>query len=205
MRRTDETESNLTSSRSHGIFMVEWEGYHVAITDLAGNERFGAYNNFNETVKINSNLLVLGQCLTAFRDGEYIPYRRAKLTQVLMEYFKPSYKIFMVAHLNRSGLMFHENFNVMEYASLSTEIHHLQPNMAKNPSIAKSVRKDRSPSPVPFQKKVQIPVLPSVKMEPEEDYERKQNRMLLQNYKCYIMGVNAQAEADLEEYFKKED
>jgi hypothetical protein len=36
-RRTDETNANLTSSRSHAIFMVEWQGLHVAIADLAGN------------------------------------------------------------------------------------------------------------------------------------------------------------------------
>lgn len=28
----------------------------------------------------------------------------------------------MIAHLNRSGQMFHENANVLEYAALSTRI-----------------------------------------------------------------------------------
>ncbi len=40
MRRTNETEANQNSSRSHAIFMVEWEAYHIAIADLAGNEKF---------------------------------------------------------------------------------------------------------------------------------------------------------------------
>jgi hypothetical protein len=140
-RRTDETSANQTSSRSHAIFMVEWDGLHVAISDLAGNEKYGSNANFNETVKINENLLVLGQCISAFRDGEFIPYRRSRLTQVLMEYFKPSYKIYMIAHLNRSGQMFHENVNVLEYAAVSTQIKHLHANLKKNPSIAKSIRK----------------------------------------------------------------
>ena len=56
---------------------------------------------------INKNLLVLGKCIHAFRDGERMPYRECKLTLALMEYFKPNYKIYMVAHLNRSGQMFH--------------------------------------------------------------------------------------------------
>lgn len=46
-RRTDETNANQVSSRSHAVFMVEWEGYHVAIADLAGNEKYGSNTNFN--------------------------------------------------------------------------------------------------------------------------------------------------------------
>jgi hypothetical protein len=58
-----------------------------------------------------------------------------------MEYFKPCYKIYMIAHLNRSGQMFHENVNVLEYAAVSTQIKHMSINFKKNPSIAKSMRK----------------------------------------------------------------
>ncbi len=77
------------------------------MADLAGNERFGTHANIQETFSINKNLLVLGKCIHAFRDGERMPYRECKLTLALMEYFKPNYKIYMVAHLNRSGQMFH--------------------------------------------------------------------------------------------------
>ena len=56
-----------------------------------------------------------------------------------MEYFKPTYKIFMIAHLNRSGEMFHENVNVLEYAAISTQVKPI--NLSKNKSIAKSIRK----------------------------------------------------------------
>lgn len=173
----------------------------MAIADLAGNEKFSENTNFTETVKINGNLLVLGQCLTAFRDGGFLPYRRSKLTTALMEYFKPPYKIYMVAHLNRSGQMFHENLNVLEYAAISTSINHLYPNYAKNPSIAKSLKK-----PIPNVTPTRTPRSPGKKaIVTEEDLDREQNRYLLEHYKCFIMGVNAQAEADLDEYFRRED
>lgn len=42
-------------------------------------------------------------------------------------------------------------------------------------------------------------------MEELKSIERRHNQIILQNYKCYIMGVNAQAEEDLDKYFKEED
>ena len=104
-RKAAESKANRTSSRSHAIFMVECGEYHIGITDLAGNERLGT--NFSETFSINKNLLVLGKCIHAFRDGERLPFRESKLTLALMEYFKPNYKIFMITHINRTGKMFH--------------------------------------------------------------------------------------------------
>jgi hypothetical protein len=98
----------------------------------------------------------------------------------------------MIAHLNRSGQMFHENVNVLEYAAVSTQVKHL--NLKKNPSIMKSMKK-REKSFVDLSEK---------KHEPNET-ERRQNKFLLEKYKSYIMGVNAQAEEDLDQYFKQED
>lgn len=45
----------------------------------------------------------------------------------------------MVAHINRSGEMFHENVNVLEYAAVSMTVKHMNPLM--NKSILKSARK----------------------------------------------------------------
>ena len=58
---------------------------------------------------------------------------------MLTEYFTESYKIFMIAHINRSGEMFHENVNVLEYASLTMNVKYANPH--KNRSIMKSVKK----------------------------------------------------------------
>ncbi len=45
----------------------------------------------------------------------------------------------MVAHINRSGEMFHENINVLEYAAVSMTVRHLNPQV--NRSLLKSARK----------------------------------------------------------------
>lgn len=44
----------------------------------------------------------------------------------------------MIAHINRSGEMFHENVNVLEYAAVSMTVKHFNPN--KNKSIMKSAK-----------------------------------------------------------------
>lgn len=112
----------------------------VAIVDLAGSERLNKANtNAQETTSINTSLLVLGRCIHAFRDHNVVPYRESKLTRALAEYFNSLYKIYMVAHINRSGEMFHENINVLEYAAVSMTVRHLNPQM--NRSILKSARK----------------------------------------------------------------
>lgn len=45
----------------------------------------------------------------------------------------------MIAHINRSGDMFHENVNVLEYAAISTKARHLNPHA--NRSLLKSAKK----------------------------------------------------------------
>lgn len=45
----------------------------------------------------------------------------------------------MIAHINRTGEMFHENLNVLDYASIGTRVKHM--NNFVNQSIAKSQKK----------------------------------------------------------------
>jgi hypothetical protein len=54
----------------------------------------------------------------------------------------------MIAHINRSGAMFHENVKVLEYAAVSTNVKLLNP--ITNPSIMKSARKKIGKSAVKF-------------------------------------------------------
>ena len=116
-----------------------------------------------------------------------------------MEYFKPNYKIFMITHINRTGKMFHENINVLDYSAVSTKVKHINPE--KNPSIMKSIAKEK--------REAEMSALKEKKEKEEMDelksIERRHNQIILEKYKCYIMGVNAQAEEDLDQYFKEED
>lgn len=148
-RNQTDTRANKKSSRSHAIFKIECEELSMAIVDLAGSERIKKTNScLHETTSINTSLLVLGKCIHAFRDGAIIPFRESKLTRALTEYFTPRYKIYMIAHINRSGEMFHENLKVLEYAALSTQVKQFNPNV--NKSIAKSARKKNTKSAVKF-------------------------------------------------------
>lgn len=58
-----------------------------------------------------------------------------------MEYFGINFKVYMIAHLNRSIGMLHENLKVLEYAALTKK--QLKPlNMTLNQCIAKSAKKN---------------------------------------------------------------
>lgn len=136
-----DTKINRKSSRSHAIFKIQCEDITIGIADLAGSERLNKANtNIDETTSINKSLLSLGRCIQAFKEGSIIPFRESKLTKALMEYFGINFKVYMIAHLNRSITMFHENLKVLEYAALTKKIKPL--NMNLNPSIVKSARKN---------------------------------------------------------------
>lgn len=109
----------------------------------------------------------MGKCIHAFRDGKVIPYRESKLTKILAEYFNPNYKIFMVTHINRSGEMFHENVNVLEYAAVSTEVKHL--NVHMNKSIFKSAKTKNKSKSASVIKKAQVKKKQEEKQEEEEE------------------------------------
>lgn len=84
--------------------------------------------------------------------------------------------------------MFHENINVLDYAAVSTKVKHI--NADKNPSIMKSVAKEKKEANEMSEWKE--------KREREgvsefKSAERRHNQILLERYKCYIMGVNTQA------------
>ena len=168
-RMTAETNASRASSRSQVIFMVECGEYHIGVVDLSRD------------VSKRMPVFVLGKCIRAFRDGTRPTCRESKLTLALMEYFNPNYKIFTITHINRTGKMFQENCNVLfEYAAVSTKAKHINPE--KNPSIMKSVTKDKREA-----------IEMKEKRESEEDEvksaERRHNQIILERYKCYTKGV----------------
>lgn len=103
-RKTASTNINLTSSRSHAVYMFfiklpiasddiavdaqVIEG-SLVLVDLAGSERASAsegrnYMRFEEAKAINLSLSSLGNCVSALVAGrKHIPYRDSKLTRVL--------------------------------------------------------------------------------------------------------------------------
>ncbi|ATZ55374.1 hypothetical protein BCIN_11g06320 [Botrytis cinerea B05.10] len=112
-RRVAGTNSNSTSSRSHGFFCIEvkkrrrsrtpgaWGGSSLTIVDLAGSERARdaktAGTTLAEAGKINESLMYLGQCLQMQSDLEnytkpnLVPFRQCKLTELLFSNSFPSH------------------------------------------------------------------------------------------------------------------
>ncbi len=121
---------NYKSSRSHAIIRIQCGSFNLGIVDLAGSERMQKDGeNFEETASINKSLLCLGRCLQALKQrgtnsNIVIPYRESKLTKTLIQYFNYSYKICMIAHLNKKKDLLYENVKVLEYAAIAKDIQH---------------------------------------------------------------------------------
>ncbi|CAD6447238.1 591035b0-54be-491e-8469-e266ad678ad4 [Sclerotinia trifoliorum] len=125
-RRVAGTNSNSTSSRSHGFFCVEvkkrrrsrtpgaWGGSSLTVVDLAGSERARDAKTAGATLaeagKINESLMYLGQCLQMQSDFEnntkpnLVPFRQCKLTELLFSNSFPSQsaKPLSAAHHHRN-------------------------------------------------------------------------------------------------------
>ncbi|KAF7852723.1 hypothetical protein EAF04_010916 [Stromatinia cepivora] len=125
-RRVAGTNSNSTSSRSHGFFCVElkkrrrsripgaWGGSSLTVVDLAGSERARDAKTAGATLaeagKINESLMYLGQCLQTQSDFEnntkpnLVPFRQCKLTELLFSNSFPSHsaKPLPAAHHHRN-------------------------------------------------------------------------------------------------------
>ena len=105
-RSTAATKKNETSSRSHGVAIInvtnpktKVEG-SLFIIDLAGSEsakdsKDHDKDRMKETKEINSSLMVLKECIRARTnaggagaDGNHVPYRRNKLTLLMKDVFE---------------------------------------------------------------------------------------------------------------------
>lgn len=145
-RRTEATEKNDTSSRSHAICririenpsMPEAEDGMLYLVDLAGSEaardkaNHGA-ERMKETREINTSLSVLKDCIrgraeadallgTGTKKKPYIPFRQSALTRVLKHVFDPksmrSCKTVTIACVNPSLLDIGPSKNTLRYAEM---------------------------------------------------------------------------------------
>ncbi|CAD7947848.1 unnamed protein product [Amoebophrya sp. A25] len=110
-RRTSKTELNERSSRSHSIFTLYVEGgsryAKFQFVDLAGSERIKTSKAQGEQLleaqTINKSLFTLGQVILALssanglsKNGQHIPYRNSRLTELLSDAFGGnSYTVFI--------------------------------------------------------------------------------------------------------------
>lgn len=137
------TGINANSSRSHTIFTislvsVENGNYQFSVfkfCDLAGAERIKKTGNIGDRLKeaggINNSLLVLGRCLEIVHNNQKlsknnhenkVPVRDSKLTFLLQSSLLGLEKFVMIVNILPKIEFFEENLNVLNFASIATQI-----------------------------------------------------------------------------------
>ncbi|PIN00348.1 Kinesin-like protein [Handroanthus impetiginosus] len=150
-RKTDSTEVNETSSRSHAVLEIsvtrkQQEKYpnqvirgRLALVDLAGSERATETNSGGQKLRdganINRSLLALANCINALGKQQkkglaYVPYRNSKLTRILKDGLSGNSQTIMVATISPAGSQYHHTVNTLKYADRAKEIKtHIQKNI----------------------------------------------------------------------------
>jgi len=162
-RKTESTDANATSSRSHAVMEIivkrrqrnQYRPHIVkgklALVDLAGSERASETNNAGQKLRdganINRSLLALSNCINALGKQQkkglaYVPYRNSKLTRLLKDGLSGNSRTVMVATVCSGADQYHHTTNTLKYADRAKEIKtHIQALMGEDPSpISQPVR-----------------------------------------------------------------
>ncbi|KAM7251899.1 hypothetical protein ACFE04_023782 [Oxalis oulophora] len=150
-RKTESTEVNATSSRSHAVLEItvkrrQKNNYRnqvmrgkLALVDLAGSERASETNSgghkLRDGANINRSLLALANCINALGKQQkkglaYVPYRNSKLTRILKDGLSGNSQTVMVATISPAHNQYHHTVNTLKYADRAKEIKtHIQKNI----------------------------------------------------------------------------
>ncbi|CAF2087308.1 kinesin-like protein KIN-8B [Brassica rapa] len=148
-RKTESTEMNSTSSRSHAVLEIAVKRRQnnqnqvvrgkLALVDLAGSERAAETNNGGQKLRdganINRSLLALANCINALgkqhkKGLAYVPYRNSKLTRILKDGLSGNSQTVMVATVSPADTQYHHTVNTLKYADRAKEIKtHIQKNI----------------------------------------------------------------------------
>ncbi|KAJ0981888.1 hypothetical protein J5N97_010143 [Dioscorea zingiberensis] len=142
-RKTESTEVNATSSRSHAVLEITVKRTQrnqygtqilrgkLALVDLAGSERASETNiagqKLRDGANINKSLLALANCINALgkqqkRGLAYVPYRNSKLTRILKDGLSGNSRTVMVATISPADDQYHHTVNTLKYADRAKEI-----------------------------------------------------------------------------------
>uniref|UniRef100_A0A5B7ABF9 Kinesin-like protein n=1 Tax=Davidia involucrata TaxID=16924 RepID=A0A5B7ABF9_DAVIN len=150
-RKTESTEVNETSSRSHAVLEItvtrkQRNKYRnqvikgkLALVDLAGSERASETNSGGQKLRdganINRSLLALANCINALGKQQkkglaYVPYRNSKLTRILKDGLSGNSQTVMIATISPADNQYHHSVNTLKYADRAKEIKtHIQKNI----------------------------------------------------------------------------
>ncbi|PIA51840.1 hypothetical protein AQUCO_01000016v1 [Aquilegia coerulea] len=150
-RKTESTEANATSSRSHAVLEImvkrkQKNKYRnqvirgkLSLVDLAGSERASETNSGGQKLRdganINRSLLALANCINALGKQQkkglaYVPYRNSKLTRILKDGLSGNSRTVMIATVSPADNQYHHTVNTLKYADRAKEIKtHIQKNI----------------------------------------------------------------------------
>ncbi|KAH6781876.1 P-loop containing nucleoside triphosphate hydrolases superfamily protein [Perilla frutescens var. hirtella] len=146
-RKTESTEVNETSSRSHAVLEISVTRKQqnqvirgkLALVDLAGSERASETNSAGQKLRdganINRSLLALANCINALGKQQkkglaYVPYRNSKLTRILKDGLSGNSQTIMIATISPADSQYHHTVNTLKYADRAKEIKtHIQKNV----------------------------------------------------------------------------
>nr|GMC99184.1 kinesin-like protein KIN-8B isoform X1 [Ipomoea batatas] len=150
-RKTDSTEANEASSRSHAVLEIKVTRKQsakypnqvikgkLALVDLAGSERASETNSgglkLRDGANINRSLLALANCINALGKQQkkglaYVPYRNSKLTRILKDGLSGNSQTIMIATISPADSQYHHTVNTLKYAHRAKEIKtHIQKNV----------------------------------------------------------------------------
>ncbi|KAL3844692.1 hypothetical protein ACJIZ3_002095 [Penstemon smallii] len=150
-RKTENTEVNQTSSRSHAVLEISVKRKQrkkysnqvikgkLALVDLAGSERASETNSGGQKLRdganINRSLLALANCINALGKQQkkglaYVPYRNSKLTRILKDGLSGNSQTIMIATISPADNQYHHTVNTLKYADRAKEIRtHIQKNI----------------------------------------------------------------------------
>ncbi|XP_078179945.1 P-loop containing nucleoside triphosphate hydrolases superfamily protein isoform X2 [Carex rostrata] len=142
-RKTESTEANATSSRSHAVLEITVKRKQknqygnqilrgkLALVDLAGSERASETNSGGQKLRdganINKSLLALANCINALgkqhkKGLAYVPYRNSKLTRILKDGLSGNSQTVMVATISPADDQYQHTINTLKYADRAKEI-----------------------------------------------------------------------------------
>jgi len=142
-RKTESTDANKTSSRSHAVLEIGVEKRQknqyqsevlqgkLCLVDLAGSERAKETNNtgkkLREGANINKSLLALANCINALgkvglKQTSYVPYRNSKLTRLLKDGLSGNSRTAMIANVACCNEQYSHTINTLKYADRAKEI-----------------------------------------------------------------------------------
>lgn len=107
LRLQKSTNQNLTSSRSHLIFIMKLQHApqgEMVFVDLAGFESGSGKENIRQTKYINSTLTDINMILINFSRGCVANFTANTLTMFLKPYLQPRNKTLMLYHVTKSSI-----------------------------------------------------------------------------------------------------